>query len=232
MLFFKIKLNILSLAFTVGMGSSVGGSGVTQLGGSGVAQLPVLPPINSRASLQQNNNSSTLPPLRGPGTPAHHFAMSERYPMSHSALHQLKPLDNPPAYQETGDRHSTTGNRNVLNENMHERNADGRPQSSEVLDTNLNDLTHYLSNEEIHISAMEGVRSSQMKDLALQYGVDYRDHGGRTPLMYAVLGNQPKMCEVLLKLKASINAKDATGFTPLLWATYHANPNVMKILLR
>lgn len=29
-----------------------------------------------------------------------------------------------------------------------------------------------------------------------QYGVEYRDQGGRTPLMYAVLGNQPKMCEV------------------------------------
>ena len=29
-----------------------------------------------------------------------------------------------------------------------------------------------------------------------QYGVEYRDAGGRTPLMYAVLGNQPKMCEV------------------------------------
>ena len=29
-----------------------------------------------------------------------------------------------------------------------------------------------------------------------QCGVDYMDYGGRTPLMYAVLGNQPRMCEV------------------------------------
>ena len=52
--------------------------------------------------------------------------------------------------------------------------------------------------------------------LALQHGVDYRDAGGRTPLMYAVQGNQPKMCEVLLKLKANVNAKDLAGLTPLL----------------
>ena len=201
-------------------------------GGSSIAQRAVLPPITSTASLSQNNHSRTLPPLQGPGTPAHHFAMAERYPMSHSALHQLKPLENPPAYQEASGRYTSTdayGNRNA---NLQRRSVDGYSQGSAVLDTSLNDPLHYMSQEEIHTSAMEGVRSSQMKDLALQYGVDYRDHGGRTPLMYAVLGNQPKMCEVLLKLKASINAKDATGYTPLLWATYQAKPDVMKVLLR
>lgn len=71
-----------------------------------------------------------------------------------------------------------------------------------------------------------------MKTLALQYGVDYRDIGGRTPLMYAVLGNQPKMLELLLKFKASVNAKDMTGLTALLWATYQANADALRVLMK
>lgn len=89
-----------------------------------------------------------------------------------------------------------------------------------------------LSEHPIHTAAMEGVSSSQMKTLALQYGVDYRDVGGRTALMYTIMGNQPKMCELLLKLKASVNAKDLAGLTPLLWATYRAKSDVIRVLLK
>ena len=67
---------------------------------------------------------------------------------------------------------------------------------------------------------------------AIQFGVDYRDHGGRTPLMYTVLGNQPRMCEVLLGLGAAVNAKDTSGLTPLLWATFQAKPLIIRVLLR
>ena len=67
---------------------------------------------------------------------------------------------------------------------------------------------------------------------AVRFGVDYRDRGGRTPLMYAILGNQPRMCEVLLSLGAVVNIRDGSGLTPLLWATYQAKPLVMKTLLK
>ena len=50
--------------------------------------------------------------------------------------------------------------------------------------------------------------------------------------MYAVLGNQPKMCELLISLGAAIDVRDNAGFSPLLWATYHAKPQVMKTLIR
>ncbi len=89
-----------------------------------------------------------------------------------------------------------------------------------------------ISTNPIHLAAMEGVSSSQMKDWALQFGVDYRDAGGRTPLMYAVLGNQPRMCDALVKLKASINAKDLAGLTPLLWATYQGKAEIIRVLLK
>lgn len=89
-----------------------------------------------------------------------------------------------------------------------------------------------LSQEEIHLSAMEGTSMTQIKTLALQYGVDYKDAGGRTPLMYSVLGNQPKMCETLIKLKATVNIVDQSGVTPLLWATFHARPDIIRLLLK
>lgn len=113
-------------------------------------------------------------------------------------------------------------------------------------------MNEYTSSEEIHVAAMEGVKSSQMKKLvspstltpsphypssvlppqAIRYGVDYRDHGGRTTLMYAILGNQPRMCEILLELGAKVNVRDNTGLTPLLWATFQAKPQCMRTLLR
>lgn len=72
--------------------------------------------------------------------------------------------------------------------------------------------------------------------------------------MYAVLGNQPKMCEVrhgdhetagtreyamcmytlqvLLQAEADVNIRDSSGYTPLLWAAFQAKSEVMKVLLK
>ena len=134
---------------------------------------------------------------------------------------------------------------------------------------NVMEMSNYISSEEIHVAAMEGIKASSMKKLvwisfmvyvimfihimqAVRFGVDYKDHAGRTPLMYAVLGNQPKMCEVcnemfimryqcfmmhhymqvLLNIGANVNAVDYQGLTPLLWSAYQAKPQVMKVLLR
>ena len=50
--------------------------------------------------------------------------------------------------------------------------------------------------------------------------------------MYAVLGNQPKMCELLIQLGADVNAIDYSSLSPLLWSAYHLRPIAMRILLR
>jgi ankyrin repeat protein len=92
--------------------------------------------------------------------------------------------------------------------------------------------TQYLSNQEIHLSAMNGDKSSYMKKLVMKYGVDHSDHGGRTPLMYSVLGNQPKMTECLINMGAEIDAIDVSHHTALLWAVYHAKSEVVKVLLK
>ena len=112
------------------------------------------------------------------------------------------------------------------------RNGHGMTLSHGAYGITMGGVSQELSQEEFHLSAMEGISVSQIKTLALQYGVDYRDAGGRTPLMYAVLGNQPKMCEALIKLKATVNIVDQARVTPLLWATFHARPDIMRILLK
>lgn len=173
----------------------------------GTAQLSVLPPISPSSS--GGNSSGPLPPIR-------------------IAPPQIAP-ENPPAYREVGNATSLlpTGPPNY---SMVERTGRELPSRGEPF--NPPDLSQYISNEEIHVAAMEGVSNSQMKSLALQYGVDFRDHGGRTPLMYTIIGNQPKLCSALVKLKAAVNAQDSTGMSPLLWATFKAKPDIMKILLR
>ena len=166
-------------------------------------QLPVLPPIPSLGG----NRSDVLPPITTP-------------PPSQIPL----PAENPPTYRET------TGNQSLPSACLPNYATVGSRGREDTFYPP--DLTQYMSNEEIHIAASEGVSSSQMKSLALQYGVDFRDHGGRTPLMYTIIGNQPKMCSMLIKLKASVNALDSSGMTPLLWATYLAKPDIIKTLLR
>ena len=96
----------------------------------------------------------------------------------------------------------------------------------------------------------------------MKKGVDHPDHSNRTPLMYAILGNQPKMCEVmlifgvciiftigvrqcmhlssalphkmqvLLQCDADVNIRDCSGYTPLLWAAFQAKSEVMRVLLK
>lgn len=173
----------------------------------GTTQLSVLPPISPTSS--GRNRSGVLPPIR-------------------TAPPQIAP-ENPPAYREMGNTTSLlpTGPPNY---SAIERRGRELPSRGEPF--NPSDLSQYISNEEIHVAAMEGVSNSQMKNLALQYGVDFRDHGGRTPLMYTIIGNQPKLCSTLIKLKAAVNAQDSTGMSPLLWATFKAKPDIMKILLR
>lgn len=50
--------------------------------------------------------------------------------------------------------------------------------------------------------------------------------------MYAVIGNQPRTCDVLIKLGADVHAKDSIGQTALLWAASKGVPDPMKILLK
>ncbi len=126
-----------------------------------------------------------------------------------------RPLDQPPSYPGT-TRHPPA---------FTTPHGPGEPSVHEA-------LSQTMSNAEIHLAAMEGVRVSEMKRLVMQYGVDYKDQGGRTPLMYAVLGNQPKLCEQLIKQRASLNMKDMCGLTALLWATFLARPEVIRVLLK
>uniref|UniRef100_A0A1X7TX49 Uncharacterized protein n=1 Tax=Amphimedon queenslandica TaxID=400682 RepID=A0A1X7TX49_AMPQE len=66
----------------------------------------------------------------------------------------------------------------------------------------------------------------------MKYGIDYKDEGGHTALMYSVLGNQTKICESLINMGADVNATDNANLTALFWAVYHARPEIIKILLR
>lgn len=52
---------------------------------------------------------------------------------------------------------------------------------------------------------------------------------GRTPLMFAVLGDYPDCVEVLLKHGARSGARDSSGRTALHWAAHHGNVQCLKV---
>ena len=180
--------------------------------------LQRLKPIQRNIDLlnQPATQLQVLPPISIPGE-----SRVDILPPLRTTPLQI-PHEDPPMYRETPAL--------PVYDTAHER---GREAAALRTEPYLPpDFTQYMSNEEIHVAAMEGVSNSQIKSLAIQYGVDFRDHGGRTPLMYTVIGNQPKMCTTLIKLKAAVNAQDSSGMSPLLWATYLAKPDIIKILLR
>lgn len=182
------------------------------------SQLSVLPSMSPHTD--GSSPSHLLPNLTDPttrGTQQHISTLNEHPPSysERSTLSQPIPL---PVYKVSSRRPSSGYSR--------DRSSSESPEGESA------DLTQYMSSDEIHVAALEGVRASELKRLAVQFGIDYKDHGGRTPLMYAVLGNQPKMCEALIKMRASIDVKDSTALTPLLWATYLARAEVMKVLLK
>ena len=65
-----------------------------------------------------------------------------------------------------------------------------------------------------------------MKKLLAKQNVDEREAGGRSPLMYAVLGDQSKCAEILIKGGASVNLVDETGNSALCYAAQFGRDQV------
>ena len=62
--------------------------------------------------------------------------------------------------------------------------------------------------------------------------IDLRDKFGRTPLMYAVLGNFPECVDILIKNDSDVSLTDSSGRTALHWAVHHGYGGCVKIILR
>lgn len=106
------------------------------------------------------------------------------------------------------------------------------PAANDALNHNNHRKADFASSEPIHRAALMGPNRTAMLELVRQHGVDHADSNGRTPLMYAILGNQLKTCELLLKLKADVNAVDITGQSGLLWAASKGHADILKLLLK
>lgn len=87
------------------------------------------------------------------------------------------------------------------------------------------------SSSPIHVAAARG-EIAAIRALLSELDVDEVDGSGRTPLMYAVIGNRVKACKFLVKCKAAVNARDVNGNTPLMWAACRGCSEAMKEILK
>jgi ankyrin repeat protein len=71
-----------------------------------------------------------------------------------------------------------------------------------------------------------------MKTFLQTFPVDCPDRLGRTPLMYASIGNRGKALEFLLRQGAIATTQDANGRTALLWAAYYGHAEIVRTLIR
>jgi TolB-like protein len=55
--------------------------------------------------------------------------------------------------------------------------------------------------------------------------------GCRTPLVNAILSDEPETVKALIDKGADVNEKDQDNFTPLHWAAYYGKTDMVKILL-
>ena len=62
--------------------------------------------------------------------------------------------------------------------------------------------------------------------------IDLRDKFGRTPLMYAVLGNYPECVDILLRNDSDPTLTDSSGRNALHWAVHHGYGGCVKLLLK
>ncbi|CAI8052884.1 Putative ankyrin repeat protein MM_0045, partial [Geodia barretti] len=85
---------------------------------------------------------------------------------------------------------------------------------------------------ELHISCLYGERSKVRAFLMDKGVVNSTDAQGKTPLMYAVIGKQPKCCVMLLRSGAEVDLKDQSGMTAILLAAKYEYEDVIKVLLK
>ena len=93
-------------------------------------------------------------------------------------------------------------------------------------------VTRTASFSMLHAAAITGNTDGLSKLASGNFcDIDLRDKFGRTPLMYAVLGNFPECVEILIKNKSEGTLVDSSCRNALHWAVHHGYLGCVKILL-
>lgn len=95
-----------------------------------------------------------------------------------------------------------------------------QPRDPQVLGESLQEAARTGNAAEIRFLVRQGAR------------LDAIDEGNRTPLMLAVIFNQPRAVKQLLALDANPDAKDTEGLTALLHARKLGLPRIARLLAK
>ncbi|KAI3643565.1 hypothetical protein MP228_013120 [Amoeboaphelidium protococcarum] len=83
----------------------------------------------------------------------------------------------------------------------------------------------------LHIAAGTG-NMEMLKRCLNVFRINLPDKEGRTPLIYAVIGNHQQVVEYLIKRDANCNLCDYEGRSPVHWATYYGRFEILRLLLQ
>ncbi|XP_023320780.1 inversin-B isoform X2 [Eurytemora carolleeae] len=84
----------------------------------------------------------------------------------------------------------------------------------------------------LHAAAITGDCSGLEKLASGNFcDIDLRDKFGRTPLMYAILGNYPACVDILLQNGSNATLVDSSGRNSLHWAVHHDNFDCVRSIL-
>eukprot|EP00051_Salpingoeca_urceolata_P012967 m.161919 g.161919 ORF g.161919 m.161919 type:complete len:1480 (-) comp17657_c0_seq4:152-4591(-) len=108
----------------------------------------------------------------------------------------------------------------------------GDSASQTFRDYNPSEFERTAGQHPLFAAIMNKAKPSEVKKLVNEYGVDHADHCQRSALSYAVIADNAKLCEVLIKCGASINKADEHGYTPLLWAAFKGFHGPLAALIK
>ena len=83
----------------------------------------------------------------------------------------------------------------------------------------------------IHMASGTGNRKVLLRMLRM-FDVNFPDREGRTPLIYAVIGNDGHTIDLLYKHGANLNCTDFDGRSAVHWAAYYGRVVILKQLIR
>ncbi len=104
-------------------------------------------------------------------------------------------------------------------------------QASESTTTNTTSVAVVkITPSQLNLAISKGDLAKVQQLVGIGVNVNHKDERGKTPLMYAILFNQPQIVAYLIKKGADYRAEDSNGLTILDYAEKSKSEEILKLV--